>query len=174
MYAHIPIQGWDLVSHTRFSVDLSLYAHIYTYTERAHVISHRDIHYPLLNIQNCIYLSVLSCSHTNTNTVFSHYIPVGRWPCPWQGGGTRRSLRSLPTQTILWFYDIYIYTYIYIHTCIYRELFSRSHTHICPSLPTCTAYIHTQKRAYVLYIHTHSKLVSNIHNVLTKYLYIYV
>jgi len=27
----------------------------------------------------------------------------GRCPCSWQGVGTRWSLRSLPTQTILWF-----------------------------------------------------------------------
>ena len=29
----------------------------------------------------------------------------GRCPCPWQGVGTRWSLRSLLTQTILWVYD---------------------------------------------------------------------
>ena len=28
----------------------------------------------------------------------------GRCPCSWQGGGTRWSLRSFPTQTMLWFY----------------------------------------------------------------------
>ena len=28
----------------------------------------------------------------------------GRCPCSWQGGRTRWSLRSLPTQTILWFF----------------------------------------------------------------------
>jgi len=31
----------------------------------------------------------------------------GRYPCPWQGSvGTRCSVRSIPTQTILWFYHM--------------------------------------------------------------------
>ena len=34
----------------------------------------------------------------------------GRCPCPWQGVGTRWSLRSLLTQTILWFDDSMILT----------------------------------------------------------------
>ena len=34
----------------------------------------------------------------------------GRCPCPWQGLGTRWSLKSLPTQPILWFYDFSFYS----------------------------------------------------------------
>lgn len=33
----------------------------------------------------------------------------GRCPCPWHGGGTKWFLRSLLTQTILWFYDSMIW-----------------------------------------------------------------
>lgn len=34
-------------------------------------------------------------------------------PCPWQGVGTTWSLKSLPTQTTLWFYDCMKYTEFY-------------------------------------------------------------
>lgn len=30
---------------------------------------------------------------------------TGRWPCPWWGGRSRWSLRSLPIQTNLWFHE---------------------------------------------------------------------
>ena len=57
----------------------------------------------------------------------------GRCPCSWQGGGTRWSLRSLPTQTILWFYDLLVFTAVLNLGC--RSLLSVLPHHIhAPSL----------------------------------------
>ena len=42
----------------------------------------------------------------------------GRCPCPWQRVVTRLSLRFLPTQAILWFYDSMI------NVCVYVERYS--------------------------------------------------
>ena len=77
MYAYILVWGRETCSLTRtlFSLfDLSIYTHtcarVHTHIERACDISHTDTHYPL-NIQNCIYTPILSCSRTNTYTVFS-------------------------------------------------------------------------------------------------------
>lgn len=43
------------------------------------------------------FIQILHCSFLS-----SLFSPCGRTPCPWQRGGTSWSLRSFPTQTVLW------------------------------------------------------------------------
>jgi len=42
----------------------------------------------------------------------------GWWPCLWRGIGAWWSLRSLPTQAILWFYCLWIFKFIPIFSVI--------------------------------------------------------